>query len=138
MSESKLQLVLDNFKKLRPFQPLDICIDSNDNNAGHGSDSAYSAESNDVETEYELIESSSDDWSFVKPKLMEFLDNSIRQLNSKQAMVLAFVSESLDLSSNGNCGARLLVQGKAGTGKSDMVKMIIVETAVKCGNSSGD
>ena len=82
-------------------------------------------ENNDLELEpeYELADSAAS-WISIKEKVIFLLQAGLCQFNEGQAKVAAMLSYSLELMERGEPGLKLFIQGKAGVGKSFIIRMI--------------
>ena len=96
--------------------------DNESMNSGDSGDS-FGSDDNVLEPEYQLADSK-DRWVDLKDNLISLLDQGLRQLNHIQAKIVGLVSNSIDKIKEGLVGLKLLVMGKAGTGKSFLIKMI--------------
>lgn len=124
-----------NFKKHRPYQPTAVEVKPNEddvhenfadddgNNSDDDDDDEDGLTSNTLDNEYQIADSK-EDWIQLKEKLLPCLDHGIQQLNHMQNRVVVAVADSIDDIENGLPGIKLLLMGKAGTGKSFLIKTL--------------
>lgn len=129
---------MTNFERHRPYQPTDVLNRPEDDAESYCSENDFGENDSDddndestLETEFRLAESK-EDWQTLKSSLIPCLEAGIVQLNRLQATVLARVAESIDAVQDGKPGVKLLILGKAGVGKSFLLKMVSLLLRAKC------
>lgn len=140
VTEEEHAIIKENFLRHRPFQPFQPTetLDDEDNSErSYDSGSFYSDDLEEpgmpFDPEYSLADSR-ENWASLRAKIMFFLESALRQCTRCQATLLARISDSIDQMEDGHSGTKHLVQGKAGTGKSFIIRIISLLVRIKLYN----
>ncbi len=135
-NEKQRSLIKSNFQRHRPYQFEDLTL-IYDSDSDYNSQCISEDESDDPEKEEEFnIGDNVDQTDENRENAKAMLINGTKSLNDLQAKVLAILAKSFEFVRSGFPGLKILVQGKAGTGKTFIIKMATLLASLNI-NSAG-
>lgn len=135
-TEEEKTVILANWETHRPYQPMDLdastAHDEVQSEAGSEDDNARSTDS-DGFPQFGLVEFGNESAPERRAALQEVIDSQLAILNEKQIYVVSMVSDVLDCQRDGSSTGplRCVIQGKAGTGKSTVIRLLSAITKLK-------